>query len=87
MGLFTWLFPRRKNPQSFFTMRVSGNGHLAEVSNGVYEVGSPEHNAQIIAALRQVNEQLEPQGKRVPERVAIHIIIDELPSIRTRESE
>jgi hypothetical protein len=77
MGLFTWIFSRRKKPQSFLTLRVSGNGHQAEVSNGVYEIGSPEHNAQIVAALRQVNEQLAPQGKRVPERVAIDVIMSQ----------
>ena len=25
-----------------------------------YEVGSPEHNAQIVAMIRQTNEELEP---------------------------
>ena len=40
----------------------------------IYAVGSPEYNQQIVAALRQVNERLEPQGKRVPERAAIEII-------------
>lgn len=41
---------------------------------GIYEVGSPEYNAQIVGALRQVNERLALDGKRVPERVAIDII-------------
>src|SRR5579872_7291700 len=40
----------------------------------VYAIGSKEHNAQIVKAVRTVNEQLAPQGKRVPERVAIDII-------------
>jgi len=39
-----------------------------------YAIGSPEYNAQIVAAIRQVNERLAPQGKRVPERVAMEII-------------
>jgi hypothetical protein len=69
--------------------KLFGNHKEEETTGapGVYEVGSPEYNAQIIAALRQVNEQLAPQGKRVPERAAIHIIMDEMPSIHTRESE
>jgi hypothetical protein len=37
-------------------------------------VGSPEYNAQIVTTIRQLNERLEPQGKRVPERTAIEII-------------
>lgn len=40
----------------------------------IYEVGSPEYNAQIVGAVRQLNERLAPDGRRIPERVAIEII-------------
>lgn len=40
----------------------------------IHAVGSPEYNAQIVDALRQVNERLAKDGKRVPERAAIDII-------------
>lgn len=40
----------------------------------IYQVGSPEYNAQVVEAIRSLNERLAPQGKRVPERVAIEII-------------
>jgi hypothetical protein len=40
----------------------------------IYAVGSPEDNARVVQAIRQVNERLAPEGKRVPERVAIDII-------------
>ena len=42
--------------------------------SAVYEVGSPEYNAQVVSAIRTLNMQLASQGKRVPERVAIDII-------------
>lgn len=40
----------------------------------IYAVGSPEDNARIVQAIRQVNERLAPKGQRVPERFAIDII-------------
>lgn len=40
----------------------------------IYEVGSPEYNAQIVDAIHTLNERLAPEGKRVPERVALDII-------------
>jgi hypothetical protein len=46
----------------------------AEPQPPIYEVGSPEYNAQVISAIHALNEQLAPQGKRIPERAAIDII-------------
>ncbi len=40
----------------------------------IYEVGSPEYNAQVVGAIRTLNEQLASQGKRIPEKAAIQII-------------
>lgn len=40
----------------------------------IYAVGSPEYHAQIVAAIREVNKQLAPEGKRVPERDALDIL-------------
>jgi len=40
----------------------------------IYAIGSPEHNAQLVEAIHQVNECLAKQGKRVPERAVIDII-------------
>ena len=40
----------------------------------IYAVGSPEDNARVVQAIRKLNEQLAPEGKRVPERVVIDII-------------
>jgi hypothetical protein len=64
----TWLSRRRRDR--------AARAYLAEhpLPGRSYEVGSPEHNAQIVAMIRQTNKGLEPQGKRVPERVAIEII-------------
>jgi hypothetical protein len=53
--------------------RVINNRSAAEQAP-IYEVGSPEFNAQIVSAIHALNDQLEPQGKRIPERVAIDII-------------
>jgi hypothetical protein len=53
--------------------RIINNRSAAEQAP-IYEVGSPEFNAQIVSAIHALNEQLEPQGKRIPERVAIDII-------------
>lgn len=39
-----------------------------------YALGSPQYNAQVVATIRQINERLAPQGKRVPERAAMEII-------------
>lgn len=40
----------------------------------IYEVGSPEYNAQIVAIVQELNARLAPQGKRIPEKTAIDII-------------
>ena len=40
----------------------------------IHAVGSPEYNAQVVDMIRQLNERLAKDGKRVPERVAIDII-------------
>lgn len=39
----------------------------------IYEVGSPEYNAQIVGVIHTLNERLASEGKRVPERVALDI--------------
>lgn len=43
----------------------------------LHAVGSPEYNAQVVAALQQLNERLATQGKRIPERTALEIIQDQ----------
>jgi hypothetical protein len=48
----------------------------------MYAVGSPEYNAQIVDAIRQVNERLAPEGKHVPERVAMDIILQQTHGIQ-----
>lgn len=48
----------------------------------MYAVGSPEYNAQIVDAIRQVNERLASQGKHVPERVAMDIILQQTHGIQ-----
>lgn len=53
----------------------------------IYAVGSPEYNAQIVAAIHQVNEQLAPTGRQVPERVAIDIIAMTQQFVRPSASE
>lgn len=45
-----------------------------ETREPIYEVGSPEYNAQLNDLLRTLNLQLEPEGKRIPERAVIMII-------------
>lgn len=40
----------------------------------ISEVGSPEDNARVVQAIRQINTRLAQDGKRIPERVAIDII-------------
>ena len=40
----------------------------------IYAIGSPEDNARVVQALRQINERLAQDGRRVPERVAIDIV-------------
>jgi len=42
--------------------------------NRGYAVGSPEDNAQVVQVIHQINERLTPQGKRLPERVALEMI-------------
>ncbi|MHB8596729.1 MAG: hypothetical protein ACYDER_07960 [Ktedonobacteraceae bacterium] len=64
IGLMTWIKTVRAERRS----RSHGN------HPPIYAVGSPEYNAQVVAAIRQVNERLAPEGKRVPERTAIDII-------------
>lgn len=41
----------------------------------VYEVGSPEDNARVVQVIHQINERLAQDGQRIPERVAIDIIL------------
>jgi hypothetical protein len=64
----TWLSRRRRDR--------AARAYLAQhpLPGRSYEVGSPEYHAQIVAMIHQTNEQLEPQGKRIPERVTIEII-------------
>lgn len=40
----------------------------------IYEIGSPEYNAQIVGAIRTLNERIAASGRRVPEKTAIDII-------------
>lgn len=40
----------------------------------IYAVGSPEDNARVVQVIRQVNERLAQDGRRIPERVALDII-------------
>ena len=40
----------------------------------LYEVGSPEHHAQIAGMVRNLNEHLAQRGKRLPEKTTIAII-------------
>jgi hypothetical protein len=66
-----WLSRRRRDR--------AARAYLAQHPQGrSYAVGSPEYNAQVVAAIRQVNERLEPQGKRVPERAAMEIITKQM---------
>jgi hypothetical protein len=65
--IVSWLSRRRRDSAT--------RAYLAQHRQGrSYAVGSPEYNAQIVTTIRQLNERLEPQGKRVPERTAIEII-------------
>jgi hypothetical protein len=52
-----------------------------------HPVGSPEYNAQIVEAVRTLNERMSPAGKRVPERVAIDIIQDVTERYGKRDEE
>jgi hypothetical protein len=53
----------------------------------IYAVGSPEFNGQIVAAIHQINQQLAPTGRQVPERVAIDIIAMTQQFVRPGASE
>jgi hypothetical protein len=66
--VLTWLSHRRRDQ--------AARAWLVEhpLPGRRYEVGSPEHNAQIVDAVRTINERIAAQGKRIPERTAIDII-------------
>ncbi len=68
------------------TLRAGCRSRARGEQPPMHAVGSPEHHAQIVAAIHQVNERLEPQGKRVPERVAMEIIKQLEESVSTQSA-
>jgi hypothetical protein len=68
-SLATWTFARLLIRR--WQARKYQQEHLRPA---VYEVGSPEHAAQIVEAIYTLNRQLASQGKRIPEKTAIQII-------------
>jgi hypothetical protein len=52
-----------------------------------HAVGSPEYNAQVVEAVRTLNERMNPTGKHAPERVAMDIIQDVTERYGKRDEE
>lgn len=64
---------------STFTRRIVRRYHQRQWMKehprpAIYEVGSPEYNAQIVGMVRTLNQRLAERGQRLPERTAIDII-------------
>jgi len=55
IGLATWAK----------TVRDERRSHARAEHSPVHAIGSPEYNAQFVDAIRQVNERLAPEGKRI----------------------
>lgn len=62
----------------WFLVRRRLKKHYREHPQPTFAVGSPEYNALVIGAIHAVNEQLAPEGKRIPEKIAIGFINETL---------
>jgi hypothetical protein len=61
-------------PDGYIHVGNRDHGPVVVGDQKIYAVGSPEYNAQIMAAIHQINAQLAPSGQRVPERIIIGIL-------------